>query len=270
MTMVSGMDVTLVNASFGGYLFSTLLGGANLTARRSWLQTLAAAILGMGLAANIGGIAVRWVEAGRPPLSNMYESMVTFAGCIAAIMLVIEMLYRPRYLGFVAALLAVLALGTASLLDRSIQPLVPALKSNWLIAHVLFCFVGYAAFAIAFAAGIVCLVAERLSPKETLAALMDAVSYQSICFGFLFLAGGITTGAVWADQAWGTYWSWDPKETASLVTWLIYGGYLHCRLVRSWTRMQLAWLAVLGFVSVLLTYWGVNYLLPGLHSYGKP
>ncbi|MFZ5799538.1 MAG: cytochrome c biogenesis protein CcsA, partial [Thermodesulfobacteriota bacterium] len=99
--------------------------------------------------------------------------------------------------------------------------------------------------------------------------VIDDMTYKTIVFGFLWLSAGIITGAVWANEAWGTYWSWDPKETWSIITWFIYASTLHARFTRGWSGSRIAWLAIIGFVSVFFTYFGVNYLLSGLHSYGQ-
>jgi cytochrome c-type biogenesis protein CcsB len=128
---------------------------------------------------------------------------------------------------------------------------------------VLTCFLGYGAFGVAFAASLGHLVVKR----PELAAAFDTAAGKTISFGFLFLTIGIITGAVWANAAWGTYWSWDPKETWSLITWFVYAVYLHCRFMRGWKGKRAAWISVLGFASVIFTYFGVNYLLSGLHSY---
>lgn len=152
---------------------------------------------------------------------------------------------------------------------------MPALKSNWLIAHVATCFFGYAAFAVAFGVSIMYLIKAR-NPEKTSGILghiprlevLDELTHRMVLFGFLFLTAGIITGAVWANSAWGSYWSWDPKETWSLITWFVYATLLHARLMRGWQGKQIAYLSVLGFSAVLFTYFGVN-LLPGLHSYGK-
>jgi len=159
--------------------------------------------------------------------------------------------------------------------DR-IQPLIPALKSNWLIAHVVTCFLGYAAFAVSCGISILYLVRRTASdnphPKGIAIMLptlrhLDEFNYQMIVFGFLWLSLGIITGSVWANSAWGTYWSWDPKETWSLITWLVYAALLHARSMQGWRGKRVAWLSVAGFGCVLFTYFGVNFLLSGLHSY---
>src|SRR6056297_147219 len=228
---------------------------------------------------NLIGIILRWVESyqqgiGHAPLSNLYESLVFFALCIAVLYLFLELRYKLRVIGVVAIPLAFLAMAYTSLtVDSTIEPLIPALQSNWLIAHVITCFIGYAGFAVAFGISILYFIkSDRnassggLTTKIPHVAMLDEFTHQMVIFGFLFLSVGIITGAVWANQAWGRYWGWDPKETWSLVTWLIYASLLHARLMRGWTGKRIAVLSFVGFVAVIFTYFGVN-LLPGLHSY---
>jgi cytochrome c-type biogenesis protein CcsB len=210
----------------------------------------------------------------------MYESLVFFAWCIAIFYLFLEHKFKNRLIGAFAVPFAFVSMALASLTSPDIQPLVPALQSNWLIAHVVTCFVGYAAFAVAAGLGIMYLLrstsiagGKEKNPDGLLATLpslkvIDDITHKTIVFGFLWLSGGIITGAVWANSAWGTYWSWDPKETWSLITWFVYAGALHARFTKGWGGKRIAWLAIIGFVAVIFTYYGVNYLLSGLHSYG--
>ena len=203
------------------------------------------------------------------PLSNFYESLVFFSWCLPALGLLGFRRHLAGYLGAVAALLACLLLAYASLwVDSRIKPLMPALKSNWLLIHVVTAFLGYAAFALAFGTALLYLATER-RPRASLPApaQLDRLIYRATVLGFLLLTLGILTGAVWAETAWGRYWSWDPKETWSLITWLIYAALLHARLLKGWQGRRIAWLAVLGFMAVLFTYFGVSFLLSGLHSY---
>jgi cytochrome c-type biogenesis protein CcsB len=245
--------------------------------------TLGAALGGPlgGLAGNTAGFILRWVESyqlgfGHAPLSNLYESLVFYAWTIALIYLFIEWRYQNRVIGAFAAPLAFLAMAYASLspnISDRIQPLIPALKSNWLIAHVITCFIGYGAFAVAFGVSVMYLLKSRRDTDESglisrfpPTAVLDELTHQLGMFGFLFLSAGIITGAVWANSAWGRYWGWDPKETWSLITWFIYATLLHARMMRGWRGRRIAWLSIVGFGAVLFTYFGVN-LLPGLHSY---
>jgi cytochrome c-type biogenesis protein CcsB len=193
------------------------------------------------------------------------------------IYLVIERKVGNRIIGAFTTPIAFLVMAYASLssnISDRIQPLLPALKSNWLIAHVITCFIGYAAFAIAFGLSIMYLIRQGDETRQNglLARfpnsnVIDELTQQMVMFGFLFLSAGIITGAVWANSAWGRYWGWDPKETWSLITWFIYATLLHAKLMRGWHGRRIAYLSLIGFLAVMFTYFGVNYL-PGLHSYG--
>lgn len=233
------------------------------------------------------GIGLRWSESytmgyGHVPLANMYESLVFASWAIMFIYLVFEWRIRQRALGVFPALFSFLAMAYASFskgVDSKIQPLVPALKSNWLIAHVVTCFLGYSAFAVSFGLSALYLARKAYTVdtdnQSGLLGLLPSASqlewfnYQLVLFGFLWLSVGIITGAVWANSAWGTYWSWDPKETWSLITWLIYAAVLHARNLKGWKGEKTAWLSMIGFGCVLFTYFGVNFLLSGLHSYAR-
>ncbi|MFC1816312.1 c-type cytochrome biogenesis protein CcsB [Thermodesulfobacteriota bacterium] len=292
----------------------------------------------LGVIGNTLGVIFRWVESyrlgiGHAPLSNMYESLVFFAWTIVMLCLIIGKRYKNQTIGAFSTFLAFLVMAYASLFPSStIQPILPALKSNWLIAHVITCFIGYAAFAVAFGVSFMYLakqgrdsdqinwftfakpvilfllsallsriilhrtwavsavialgacvvvyaaacVYKRFDPqkRDRFLALfpdlriLDELNRQLIMFGFLFLSVGIITGAVWANSAWGRYWGWDPKETWSLITWFIYATLLHARRMKGWHGKRIAFFSIIGFMAVLFTYFGVNYL-PGLHSYGS-
>jgi len=243
---------------------------------------LASVVALAGLIGNGAGFILRWVESyrlgiGHAPLSNLYESLVFFSFTIVLIYLIIERRYANRVIGAFTAPLAFLAMAYASLsplVSDRIQPLIPALKSNWLIAHVITCFIGYGAFAVAFGVSWMYIVKQRGNGKKGSLLerfpeprVLDELNHQLVMFGFLFLSAGIITGAVWANSAWGRYWGWDPKETWSLITWFIYATLLHAKLMRGWHGKRIAYLSIAGFGAVLFTYFGVNYL-PGLHSYG--
>jgi cytochrome c-type biogenesis protein CcsB len=272
------------------YLFSGLLFLVAALLPSPRCQSCARALLLGTLAVHTGAFVGRWVASVRlalapasactlgqllqaavfqVPLSNFYESLVFFAWCLP---LMAWLLYRRHLQGFVGVLVACLAcllLAYASLgADSQIKPLMPALKSNWLLIHVATCFLGYAAFALAWGVGLLYLwQARRLRPFSLDLPMLDRLIYQAVTIGFFFLSLGIITGALWAETAWGRYWSWDPKETWSLITWFIYATLLHARLVRGWQGRRIAYLAVAGFLAVLFTYLGVSFLLSGLHSY---
>lgn len=214
-------------------------------------------------------LAVRWAQAGRAPFSNMFESLVLFAWAVAVVYLILRVRIRMAWLAAASAAVSALALAHASTFESAIQPLMPALQSNWLSFHVMTCFFGYGGFAVSalVAAGFLIADREGSTVQAETKNAMETVLSRTISFGFLFLTLGILTGAVWANSAWGTYWSWDPKETWSLITWFIYAIFLHCRFVRGWRGRRAAWISIVGFLSVLFTYYGVNFLLAGLHSY---
>jgi len=266
------------------YLFSSLIYLVMFIFRVKKIGLLATVVTIIGLLIHTAAIGMRWLESyqmgiGHAPLSNMYESLVFFAWCIVLMYLIIEFVYKNKIIGAFAVPFAFASMAYASLspeFSSAITPLVPALQSNWLIAHVFTCFIGYAAFAVSCGTGIMYLVKSRDkgdSPNSLLATLpslkvIDDITHKIILFGFIWLSGGIISGAVWANSAWGTYWSWDPKETWSLITWFIYASALHARFTRGWGGKRIAWIAILGFLAVVFTYYGVNFLLSGLHSYG--
>jgi cytochrome c-type biogenesis protein CcsB len=288
------------------------------------------------------------------PLRNLYESLIFFVWSLILIHLLIEFKFKNRSLGAFVTPLAALALAfiDVSGTTKEIQPLIPALQSNWLLFHVLLSFIGYAAFGVSFGAAVAYLVlvtesrnektyifwsivvgiflvvliamgidflsltsTQRgefiqnyflkatfrsssggitaislvvsgafifiiwrfgLGIKRVLTSLslspsmFDEITYKSIAIGFpLFTIGGLLMGAIWANSAWGKYWSWDPKETWSLITWFVYALYLHARFVAGWKGKRVAVLAVIGFIAVIFTYLGVNLVLSGLHAYGS-
>lgn len=213
-------------------------------------------------------LGLRWVEAGHGPFSNMYEFSLAFAWGSLLIHLYFEFRYRLRALAFFTLPVALGLLIYATTVPDEITPLVPALQNNLLLTiHVAVAILAYGAFTVGFGAAVLYLIQHRFNvdwlPRK---AILDEIGYKAVMAGFPLLALVIILGAVWAEIAWGTYWSWDPKETASLVTWLIYGGYLHARVMRGWSGQRSAWLLILGFGATLFTYYG-NLFFSGLHSY---
>jgi cytochrome c-type biogenesis protein CcsB len=260
----------LFNLVMSGYVIAFFFAVINLFVKRRFLDWAINSLLTAASMLQLVYIIWRWHEAGRPPFSNMFESLVLFAWATVVVYLVVRVKQHVPVLGVAAALLATVTLAYASSFKSDIEPLVPALRSNWLTFHVFTCFLGYSGFAISFIAAIAYLIAAKRSStlsEQPARNAMESVMTQTVAFGFIFLTIGIITGAVWANSAWGTYWSWDPKETWSLITWFIYAAFLHCRYMRGWSGRRAAWLSIVGFLSVLFTYIGVNFLLSGLHSY---
>lgn len=356
---------TLFGISSMAYVLAMVIYIIYLAFRKPQLGVAATAVTLTGFVSQTLAIILRWKEfydmshmgiLRAAPFTNLYESLIFFVWCLILGYLIIEFRYRNRSFGAFVTPVAGLALAFIDLtrISKDIQPLVPALQSNWLLAHVMLSFIAYSTFALAFSTGLMYLIirsekknspsyifwtialgalivlltvmgidylkfkilvstpevliksylfkATFLNPSAGISALswlatsaflfllwrygylikkivgsfnlspemLDEITYKSIAIGFpIFTLGGLIAGAIWADQAWGVYWSWDPKETWSLITWLVYAFYLHTRLLRGWKGKKIAMVAVIGFVTVIFTYLGVNLLLSGLHSYGS-
>ena len=273
---------TFFNVSMGIYLISSLGYLIFATFRSKILGTISTSVLTIGLLIHSGGLISRWVEThqtgyGYVPLSNMYESLVFFSWTIVLVYLILEFKYKQKIIGVFVTPFAFLAIALTSLIpgvDSKITPLVPALQSNWLAVHVITCFFGYASFAVSFGISILYLIQDKRGTQKEgstrwlpSTSILDEINYKSIVIGFPMLTLGIITGAAWANYAWGSYWSWDPKETWSLITWFVYAAFLHARFTRDWRGKKAAILSIVGFSAVLFTYFGVNYLISGLHSY---
>jgi cytochrome c-type biogenesis protein CcsB len=213
-------------------------------------------------------LVFRTIATGHGPFANMYEFSVAFAWGILLIHVWSERRYHQRLLGLITLPVALLLMFYATTIPSTIEPLVPALQNNLLLTvHVAVAIIAYGSFTIAFGAAFLSLIQPTggrwgLPRPETL----DEIAYRSVVIGFPFMTLVLILGALWAEVAWGSYWSWDPKETASLVTWLIYGAYLHARVMRGWRGRRAAWLLVLGFAATVFTYFG-NLFFGGLHSY---
>lgn len=278
---------TLLGITTFTYLLSTLLYVALVVFKAPKIGKVATIFTIFAWLIQTAGILLRWSESyqigiGHAPLTNMYESVVFFSWTIIILYLVIEVKFKTKVIGAFAVPFAFLAMAYASFstdISKTINPLVPALQSNWLISHVVTCFVGYASFAVAAGLGVMYLIKNLDSSHQQNGVdastrlpslpVLDSLIHSTIVFGFIWLTGGIITGAIWANSAWGTYWSWDPKETWSLITWFFYALTLHSRYTRGWSGKPIAFMAIFGFISVLFTYYGVNFLLSGLHSYGS-
>lgn len=276
-TMILSYVTFIYFAAFVLYLFRIIL-------QKEFWGVAASCAAWTGIAAHTLATILRWKNSyslgfGHVPITNLYESLIFFAWSIMFLYLAIELRIKNRMLGAFVVPVAFLIMAYASIapgVNQSIEPLMPALQSNWLTSHVLTCFMGYAAFTVAFGCGILFLWKSKKDVAKPDASgwmahipsleVLDALIYQSTTLGFVFLALGIVTGSVWAHYAWGSYWSWDPKEIWSLITWLIYAIMLHARYVHGWRGKRMAIMAIAGFVSVLFTYLGVNFL-PSLHSY---
>jgi cytochrome c-type biogenesis protein CcsB len=250
----------------------------------------------------------RWIVAGYFPLSNLYESLLFLTCMLLTIYLYIETKTKSKLIGSIVIPVTLLINGFANLtLSPEMQkssPLVPSLQSNWLMMHVSMMLLSYGTLIMGSLLCILFLVISRfqdidlkiiensslplynimldyyeaklLSPSTEISELgklkllqsIDNWSYRIIGLGFPFLTIGIISGGVWANEAWGSYWSWDPKETWALITWLVFATYLHARITKGWEGKKTAILGSLGFFVIWICYLGVNFLGKGLHSYG--
>ncbi|MBN1686504.1 MAG: cytochrome c biogenesis protein CcsA [Spirochaetales bacterium] len=203
-------------------------------------------------------------------VTNTFESLVFFSACVLLILFVYRVQKRWKVvplIQFGATIMAILLLAVASspLAPSTIQPPIPALQSYWLVLHVTLSFIGEAFFVVGFVSAIYYLAVKDDEKKKN----ADRILYTSIAIGYpIFTAGALIFGAIWAEAAWGAYWSWDPKETWALITWFTYTAFLHSRLVKQLRGKVSAYLSIIGFAFTLFTFFGVNYLLSGLHSYG--
>ena len=238
----------------------------------------------------------RWIINKYFPLSNLYESLLFLTWCLTFTQIILEYRNKNVIIGTINSPVSLFIISFASFslpIDmQQASPLVPALRSNWLIMHVTIMMISYATLMLGSLLSILFLVLAQNDiekkniknstttknlllintdsnvAKITLLESIDNLSYRTIGLGFPLLTIGIIAGAVWANEAWGSYWSWDPKETWALITWLIFASYLHSRLTKSWSGRKPAILASIGFLVVWICYLGVNFLGKGLHSYG--
>ena len=227
----------------------------------------------IGFVLHTAALVVRGIGAKRLPMTNQYEFATCFAWGICLVCLIFVWRYHFEALATFAVPVIFVIMGYAAMQSREVRELMPSLRSSWLAFHVSTAIISYGAFGVSFAVSAIFLLRERMKDrgfweshipdKEKL----DLISYRAVALGLLFLTFVIVTGAIWAEKAWGSYWSWDPKETWSLVTWLIYALYLHLRISRNWKGRSAAIFAIIGFVCVIFTYIGVNTFLPGIHSY---
>ncbi|NQT57895.1 MAG: cytochrome c biogenesis protein CcsA [Bacteroidetes bacterium] len=202
-------------------------------------------------------------------VTSTYEALLLFSECIVLVLAVYRFKSRNKALPFImvgGTLISIilLALASSPIIPDEALPPVPALQSYWLVLHILFAFFGEAFFAVAFLAAIYFLVVKDETKKK----YADSLIYKANVIGyFLYTTGGLLFGAIWAYNAWGRYWGWDPKETSAFVTWLVYTLYLHFRLVKKMRGKFTAIFSIVGFLLTLFTFLGVNYLMTGLHSY---
>lgn len=261
-----------------------------LFSKSNYVGKVASAIAWSGVAFGLVGMMVRWRESylinpdyGHIPVSSLYEVFILFAVLTTLIYLYYEQKLRTRSMGGFVMLIVSASIGFLLwyTFDREahvIQPLVPALKSYWMKIHVPANFIGYGSFSIAAMVGLAYLVTEKFQVKnpnsqfvKSMPSLesMDDLMYKTVALGFAFFTIATVLGAMWAAEAWGGYWSWDPKETWALIVWLNYAAWLHIRMSKGWRGRPMALWALVGLLVTTFAFLGVNMFLSGLHSYGE-
>lgn len=227
-----------------------------------WLLFLA------GFALSTVYLVTRGIRAGRLPLSNQFEFAAALSWGIAVMLIFLHYHYQAEWIDAAAIAMTFLILSYAALQPREITELMPALRSAWFCFHIGSAAFSYAAFMLAGAAGVRYILTAKKNPEDERLETMDYFIYRLIAVGLLLLTITILSGAIWAEEAWSAFWTWDPKEVWALITWILYSVYLHLRLGRKKTGTFMAWYAVIAVPVVLFTFIGVNTLMPGLHSYG--
>ncbi len=304
---ISLIENNLINISFALLLLGLIIYWLNLALNKS--VNLNKLCFSLTILINItlaSSLLIRWIDNKYFPLSNLYESLIFLGWCITLLQIIIETETKNIFIGSVTIPITLFVVGFANLsLPNDLKqasPLVPALKSNWLMMHVTVMMLSYGTLMVGSLLSFLLLIISSeknikikgnsnnntqkvlfrykinsmnkiLEPDSTinrlnLVEIIDNISYRIIGFGFPMLTIGIISGAVWANDAWGTYWSWDPKETWALITWIVFAIYLHSRINNKLNGKKPAIIASLGFVIIWICYLGVNFLGKGLHSYG--
>ena len=246
--------------------------------RIDWAN-LAVLVNVLGWGAHLGVLVTRGLAADRWPWGNMYEFLTALSFAAVTAFLVVMFRYKARFLGAFVMAAAVVALGVANIwLYDSVGPVSPALNSYWIAIHVTAAIIATGSFTVAGAATILYLVKERAESRGGVAEggvlsrlpsidTLDRLSMRVTTFAFPIWTAAIIMGAIWADQAWGRYWGWDPKEVWSFITWVIYAAYLHARATAGWKGRKAAILSLIAFAALLFNFFGVNYMFSGMHSY---
>ncbi len=257
------------------YLIATILFSLYLMSKRERLSKISLVVTGLGFFFHTAALFYKSLETGNIPLTTLQESMSFFSWALILAFLLVEFRYRIHVLGSFVLPLSFVSVTSAAFFQEEMNALDPIFESPWFKIHTTLALLGIVSFAIAFVAGIMYLIQERLLKSKRLNPfyaklpsldILDDLNQKAIFFGFPLLTLGILSGALWANFAYGTYWSWDPKQTFSLFTWLFYLAVLHGRLTVGWRAKKAAYLAIIGFVGVVFTYFGVNLILKGFYS----
>jgi len=277
--LVPAQNIFWYKSAFLAYVLASVVYLAHLFVRERIIGTIASLTLFIALLLNLTAMIRRAYESHlmgifHPPWSNLFESLTFWSFIAGAIYLFIERKYRFKVLGaFVLPVITGVFAFALFKANHEITPLMPALRSYWLYLHVITAFIGYAGFTVGFGGAVAYLLKEyfpnnrfvkNFLPRKE---ILDEITYKSIAIVFPVWTASIILGAAWANEAWGGYWSWDPKEVWSLIVWLFFGAYLHARHLMGWRGKKVAWMVVIGFITVLICYFAVNLYFPGMHSY---
>lgn len=274
--ITNSVDIVFFWMAFWLYFASFISFSLYLGFARSIVSKIGTLTMLVGFVPQTIAIILRWSISGHPPFTNMYEYMIVMSWmAVACFIFVIARFKRPIIGSFIAPVTFILMV-CAALLPKDInQQLMPALQNYWLYIHVSLAAVGEGAFAVAFGVSVMYLIRKniRMSDSSSLAKrfpseeLLDEINYKAVSIGFpLFTVGALFAGAIWANRAWGTFWGWDPKEVGSLIIWIFYVLYLHARYQRGWRGNKAAIMSIIGFIMVLLSFFG-NLFLGGEHAY---
>ena len=268
--------ILLFKVTLIAYFTATVLYLVNVVIKHDKSGRFARWVLFGGIIVHFFNMALRYYEVRYTPVADLHGSLSFFALCLIVLFLLFDMRYRLPVMGAFISPLAMILMIFAGISHKPLLELNPVLDSWWFPIHITFAFLGNAAFSLAFAAGVMYLLQNRMLKSKRFSALyyrlpsldtLDRINYSSLTIGFPLMTMGIISGAIWAESVWGTYWSWDPKETWALITWFLYAALLHGRLSIGWRGKRAAIFAIIGFCCLLFTFLGVNLLLSGQHTF---
>ncbi len=270
------MNLLFFQLALGAYLLASAGYIAYfIKPEQKWTATASLWVTVLGFLLHIAYFLFRWTESGRIPITSFFEAANFLGMGIVLVFLIMEFRFKIAALGSFMLPLVIVLMAPALILSGDIKELNPMLKSGWLGVHTSLAVLGDAAFAFAFIVSIMYLIQERQLKSKHLGAIfhrlpsldiMDTLGYKALTFGWPLYTLGMLTGSIWANSAWGTYWSWDPKETWSLITWAIYLALLHLRTI-GWRGRKMAFLSIIGFVFVLVSFFVVSRIEMGKHSF---
>lgn len=270
------MSYLLFQISFVAYLLATAAYIVFFFTQRKTIRRIARMIFYAAAILHTFNIVARYFEAGHTPITSQHETVSFFAWSIAWCYLSFRWRYTVKNFGTFVSILTLLLMITAAIANRQVMPLVPALQSWWLPIHASISIIADGFLALACVGGIMYLLQEREIKRKRFGLFysrlpsldaLDKLNQHCLSVGFPLLTLGIVTGSIWAKQAWGAYWHWDPKETWSLITWFLYAALVHQRFTVGWRGRRAAIMTIIAFISVLFTLWGVTFLLEGVHTY---